>query len=347
MNREQTLLVAHARKILRYLAARHGQQPFLIVTHDYPDPDTIACAFALSYLCDHFKIQNRIVYGGVIGRMENKEMVKLLKIPLHRVKFSDFRKYKRYALLDTQPSFENNSFPSDRRANLVIDQHPYVKKPEADLVIVDPDCGATSVILAQCLLQMRSKIPPRIATALAYGIIADTLNLYRVGQPEIIETYQALLPHCDIRTLAKIQNPSHSKSFFKTLRRAIESARGKRGLMFAHLGEVESPDVVSQVADFLLTYKNTERAFCTGRFRSKLHASLRLSSNNREAGQILRDIFDNQGDAGGHGSIAGGSFYVTTFRDEYKWKKAEEELTLRLLKRLRIPQKGEFYFPFR
>lgn len=343
----KSLITANARKILRFFARLKSDQPFLIITHDYPDPDTIASAYALGCLCEHFKISFRIVYGGIIGRMENRAMVQLLKIPVHKVKAADFRKYSRYALLDTQPSFENNSFPASRRATLVIDQHPYVKKPEADLAIVDPECGATSVILAHCLFQAKIKIPQRTATALAYGILADTLNLYRDGKPEIVRTYQALLPFCDIRALAKIQNPSRSRKFFTTLGKGIQNAMVRRGLIVGHLGIVESPDLVAQTADFLLTYRGMQRSFCTGRFKNKLHVSLRMASTNCEAGQILRDIFENHGEAGGHGSIGGGSFYVTTFADEQKWKEAETELTEKLLKRLRIPAKGEFYFPFR
>ncbi len=336
-----------AKKILDYFHHHRLTTPLLILTHDYPDPDTIASAFALSVLCENFGIGSRIVYGGIIGRMENREMVQLLKIPLHRVKPADFRNYSRYALLDTQPFFENNSFPSNKHATIVIDQHPYIKKPQADLVVINPDCGATSVILAQCLFQAKLKISPRVATALVYGIMSDTLNLYRVGCPDIIRTYQQLLPLCDMRSLAKIQNPTHSRRFFTTLSKAIQNAKCRRGLIVTHLGTVENPDLVSQVADFLLTYKGVQRCLCTGRFKTKLHVSLRLDSANADAGSILRDVFENQGEAGGHGSIAGGSFHVSAFTDNVKWKSAEEEITQRLLRRLRIPCKGDFYFPFR
>lgn len=336
-----------ARKILRFLSHHKINSPLLIMTHDYPDPDTLASAFALSYLCEHFGITSRIVYGGIIGRTENRGMVQILQIPVHKVKPADFRKYSRYALLDTQPDFENNSFPNNKKATIIIDQHPFIKKPEADLVIVNPDCGATSVILAQCLFQAKLKIPPSIATALAYGIISDTMNLYRTNRPEIIKVYLDLLPHCDLRALARIQNPTRSRKFFMTLGSAIRNAMTRRQLVMIHLGLVETPDLVAQVADFLLTYKGMKWACCTGRFKHKLHVSLRLSNPNVDAGKILRDAFENQGEAGGHDNIAGGSISLGERTPEPKWKAAEEELTARLMKRLRIPAKGEFHFPFR
>ncbi len=337
-----------ARKILRFLSSRKESfSPLLILTHDYPDPDTLASAFALSYLAEQgFGISCRIVYGGVIGRMENRGMVSILKIPAHKIKLSDFRKYSNVALLDTQPAFRNNSFPKNRRATLVIDQHPFVEKPDAECVIIDTECRATSVLLAQALLHSKLKIPANVATALAYGILSDTLNLYRAARPDIIQIYMSILSRSDIRALARIQNPYRSRRFFVTLREGIQNAMMRRRLVISHLGVVENPDLVSQVADFLLTYKGTLRSLCTGRYKEKLYVSLRMANPNAEACDIIRDVFMSHGEAGGHDNIAGGSFYVGKASDEKKWIESEQSFVNKVLKRLRIPQ-GDFHFPFR
>lgn len=344
-----------ARRILRFLASRKEKiSPLFILTHDYPDPDALASAFALSHVAQkRFGISTRIAYGGIIGRMENRAMVQILKIPAHRLQSSDFKKYQHIAMMDTQPFFENNPFPKNRRAALVVDQHPFVKKPAADLAIIDPECGATSVILAQVLIQAKMEIPGPVATALAYGILSDTMNLYRARRMDVVETYLEILSHCDLRALARIQNPVRSKKFFSTLSKAIQNAASKRGLMAAHLGPVESPDLVSQITDFLLTYKGVRKVICTGRYKGKLHVSLRIAKPGVDASEMLRDVFIHPGKAGGHDNIAGGSFEVGPRRkgplalDDPAWDSAEEELIQRLLKRLRLPAKGEFYYPFR
>ena len=344
-----------ARRVLRFLAGQKDKiSPLLILTHDYPDPDSLASAFALYYVAQkRFGMSARIAYGGIIGRMENRAMAQILKIPARRVQPSDFKKYEHIALMDTQPLFENNSFPKNRRATIVIDQHPFVKKPAADFWIVDPECGATSVILAQVLLQAKMEIPAPVATALAYGILSDTMNLYRARRVDVVKTYLEILSYCDLRALARIQNPVRSKKFFRTLSKAIQNAASKRGLMVAHLGPVESPDLVSQIADFLLTYKGILKAVCTGRYKGKLHVSLRIAKPGVDASEMLRDVFIHPGKAGGHGNIAGGSFEVGPRRggplalEDPAWKSAEEELIQRLLKRLRLPAKGEFHYPFR
>ena len=53
-------ITGSARKILRFLSRVKLDSPLLILTHDYPDPDTLASAYALSYLCGYFKIQTKI-----------------------------------------------------------------------------------------------------------------------------------------------------------------------------------------------------------------------------------------------------------------------------------------------
>ena len=343
------MVTKSAQKLLNFLDQRGGKiSPLLILMHDYPDPDALASGYGLKHLVEKtYHMSARIVYQGVIGRMENRTMVKILKLPVYKLRAEDLTRYKHTALVDTQPVFENNSFPKKRKATLVIDQHHSEVKPIADCTIVDTECGATAVIVAQALLLKGVEIPARLATALAYGIISDTMNLYRANRPDIIETYLKVIPNCDMKALAKIQTPVRSRRFFATLGKGIQNAVARSGLITAHLGEVENPDLVSMVADFLLTYKNIKKSFCTGRYRGRLHVSLRMERSTLNAGDVLRDIFHNRGEAGGHGVIAGGSFNVGEEATLEKWVEAEEEVVTRLLKRLRIRSGGELYYPFR
>ena len=345
----QYSIVKEGHQLISFLSKKGKTiSPLLIMTHDYPDPDSLASAFALKYLAEEgFQIQSKIVYGGIIGRMENRTMVNILKLPAHKLKPSDFKKFQHVALLDTQPSFHNNSFPKDRRATIVIDQHESPIAPASEFSIVDTECAATSVILAQALLSMKINIPDTVATALVYGILTDTLNLYREDKPIVTQTYLKLLPYCNMKELAKIQNPARSRKFFTTLSRGIQQAMISRRLIVSNIGFVENPDLVSQIADFLLSYNGTLWSFCTGRFKSKLHVSLRAESPQADAGEILRDIFDNKNQAGGHGSIGGGSLEVGLNAPEEVWIEKEKMLVERLKKRVRVPLKNEFHHPFR
>lgn len=340
---------SNAQQLLSFLSQRGDSlSPLLILTHNYPDPDGLAAAFALSYLAQqHFGITSKIVYGGVIGRRENKAMVKLLKMPLRKFRPDLLKKHRGFAVVDTQPKFKNNPFPDNRKATIIIDQHASTEKPSAELAIVDTECGATCVIVAQALLLQGGDIPARVATALVYGILSDTLDLYRARRADVIQTYLSIIPQCDLRLLAQIQNPTQSKSFFITLHRALNGAILHRRLLVSHLGFVANPDLVSQMADFLLTYEGTQWSFCTGRFRGSIYASLRTSVSNAQAGEVLRAVFDNPRQAGGHANIAGGSHKIAKNPTEEQWEEAEKNLQEKLFRKLRRSSKAEYRRPFK
>lgn len=310
--------------------------------HDYPDPDALAAAFGLQHLAGAgFGVETCIAYRGQVGRMENKTMVHLLRIPTRKFRPAMLTRYTSTALVDTQPAFENNPFPEARKAELVIDQHPPVLAPLAELSLVDPDCGATCAIVAQALLQLGLPLPPRVATALAYGILSDTLDLYRAQGRETIETYLQVLHQADMRVLARIQNPVRPQKYFACLAKGILEARLHQRLVVTHLGDVDTPDRVAELAEFLLAYRPVSWCLVTGRYKGRLHASLRSTRTRVEAGEVLRDVFENRDEAGGHGAVAGGSCPVGVGATPKSWKAREEILTARLVKRLGLPSRVE------
>jgi len=334
--------------LLRFLAERGTSlSPLMILTHDYPDPDALAAAFGLQHLLHAgFGIESRLGYRGEIGRMENRAMVRLLGIPIRKLPPAWLRRFPRVALVDTQPGFNNNPFPADQHATLIIDQHASNQVPDADLVVVDPECGATCVIVACALLQQGVVIPERIATALAYGILTDTLGFYRVPRQDVVNIYLQVLHHADMATLARIQNPVRTRKFFATLSNGVRGATLRGRLLVSHLGAVETPDLVSQVAEYLLAYRRATWCLTTGRYKGRLHASLRTTLPDTPAGEVLRDAFNDPRAAGGHGAIAGGSCRVGADASEEAWQAQEQNLEERLRRRLRIPARIKPRRPF-
>lgn len=339
-----------AHTLIRFLR-RQGRSlsPLLILTHDHPDPDAIASAWALSYLAQRLRgVESRIVYGGIIGRVENQSMVRLLRIPVHPLRVrSDFRKVRAVALVDTQPLFGNNPFPKDGQAALVVDHHPPVQGGSALISVIDPSAGATSVILAQALLEAGFPVPEDLATALVYGIVSETQDLGRETRQREIQTYRRILPFCDIRCLALIQNPQRPEEFFRTLKRSLDNAFTAGPLIGAHLGPVSSPDLVSQTSDFLLSYEGSRWSVCTGRYQNRLHFSVRALRPDRHAGRLLQHALQERESAGGHGSMAGGSLMLPMNAGQARWRREEERVVSGLLRRLRPGRVPEKRFPFR
>lgn len=334
--------------ILSYLAEKgRSLSPLLILTHNHPDPDAMASAWALAYLADRLhRVRSRIVYGGIIGRMENQMMVRLLRLPIHPVKPEDFERYRSIALVDTQPPFQNNRFPPNRRAAAVIDHHPRNPRTQADLLLIDEEAGATTTLLTEALDESGLSIPTALATALVYGIGSETQNLGREAGPRDVAAYRALFPRISMRTLARIQNPLRPGSFFHTLGKAIHRAFVVKDVIGVHLGEVPSQDIVAHMADLLMTHEGMRWSITTGRYEGRLFVSLRTRNPRAEAGRLLWRLLGAGTSAGGHGMIAGGSVAVGDAPED-GWRKAEDDVVQAFLKSQGHKEPFDFTFPFR
>lgn len=321
--------------------------PLLIVTHNHPDPDAMASAFAVQYLGRKLTgLRSRIVYGGIVGRAENQAMAQVLKIPLHPVRKEDFAHHKSIALVDTQPAFKNHCLPARRGADLVVDHHRAGRRPRSGEFLVDETSGATATILTEALLDSGVSIPPRLATALVYAIGSETQTLAAEAGGRDIQAYVALFPRCDLRRLARIQNPERHSSFFLTLARALRQTFVYEEVMGVHLGITLSSDVVAQIADLLLTHEGIRWVICTGRFGGRLVISLRTKNSRPLADHVLLGLVTRKGGAGGHGKIAGGSIPVGDDAPDHRWEEEETALTMRFLRRLGHRDAIEFHYPF-
>ena len=83
--------IADKLKRLKELTA--GKRKILILTHINPDPDAIASAYALRHLFKKWGVNSVIAYEGVIGRPENRAMMRRLRIPLRSIKTLDPRNF--------------------------------------------------------------------------------------------------------------------------------------------------------------------------------------------------------------------------------------------------------------
>ena len=164
------------------LRAIEGPAPLVILPHDNPDPDAMASAAALRFIVKqaHKEKEVIIALGGIVGRAENRAMLRYLHIKLVPVGEIDFSLNPQVALVDTQPGRINNSLPENFTPTIVIDHHPaygpYDSVPFLDL---REGYGATSTILTEYLEETHLDVESKIATALFYGINAETQDLGR------------------------------------------------------------------------------------------------------------------------------------------------------------------------
>lgn len=281
---------------------------WLVLTHDNPDPDSLASAAALStVLRTCFRRKVTTAYGGIIGRAENRQMVRTLGLSLSHVRHLSWGHYKHFALVDCQPDTGNNALPSELTVDVVVDHHPPRRNSRsARFADIRTQYGATATIAAEYLAAAGIEIDRKLATALVYAIRTETQDFGREFSQFDRIVYDALYPKADLRALARIQTPPLSVDYFRNLHRAVSGLQGVSTLVVTHLGRIEQPDIVPEIADLILRLEGKTWALASGAFADRLYLSLRTTNPRGDAGSLMRRLLGRRGRGGGHGMTAGG-----------------------------------------
>src|SRR3989338_411697 len=73
----------------------------VVLTHDNPDPDSVSSAVALAYIVkNRFKIPTAVKYGGIVGRAENRAMIRVLGLRVQPFSEADFKPGVDFAFVD-------------------------------------------------------------------------------------------------------------------------------------------------------------------------------------------------------------------------------------------------------
>lgn len=312
-----------------------GKGKVLIVTHDNPDPDSLAAAVALRHLLLMKTGQEAVIgYGGVVGRSENRSMVKLLEIPL--VPFSQLKldQYTVVCMVDTQPNTGNNSYPADRPVHLVIDHHPLKSDLSAVCwVDVREHYGASATILFEYLSAQEVSINTRLATSLFYAIKSETQDLGREWSRADRDAYLKLLPLSNNRILFNIVHPQVPRAYFSAFRTAIENALIYGEVLVFNLHQIENPDLVAELADFMLRQEGVQYVLGMGWYEGMEILSMRANVPEARLGLAIQQMVTGIGTAGGHGMIAGGQLRNIAL-DESSQQELQRLLTRRMFKAL-------------
>jgi nanoRNase/pAp phosphatase (c-di-AMP/oligoRNAs hydrolase) len=280
----------------------------LILTHDNPDPDAIASAWGLSYLLKKkIALTSNIVYSGLIGRAENRALVKVLKIPLVRYENFTWNGDQSVVMVDSQPYTGNNPLPSDIIPDGIIDHHPLRKTTKYErFALIDEHIGATSTIITASFKRQKLFMPKKIATALFYAIRSETKDLGWEGSELDYKNYLYLLPRVDFHALHKIMHPRLPKEYYQMINVAINRSRIFRTAVVCPLGKVPYPELPAEIADFLIFRENIDMSLVLGIFQNDMYLSIRSLRRKVNSAALMRKIIRGYGTGGGHEIMAGG-----------------------------------------
>ncbi|QEH37293.1 putative manganese-dependent inorganic pyrophosphatase [Aquisphaera giovannonii] len=302
---DQPARVVRSERVLAVLA------PFrriAVVSHVNPDPDSLASMLGLKALIEAAQPGKPVLLTveGMIARAENRAMVELIPVPLVPVESVTIDPDTAVIMVDSQPRTGRRG-SEEALPQVVIDHH----ETGGDLTGVlfrdiRTHMGATSTMVTGYLIEQKVLVPPELATALLYGIESETTGYPREATSLDDGALVWLFPRANKDLLARIRNPRLPHSHFATFQHALSNAFLYRDLIVSWCGEVTQPDIIAEVADFFIRFDRVHWALAIGLFERHLKLSLRASGLGDRAGEVLREVVDGIGSAGGHDKRAGG-----------------------------------------
>lgn len=285
-----------------------GRGKIIIIVHDNPDPDCLASALALRHLFVMKLNKDAVIaFSGIIARGENLVMAKELEVPLTPLGIVDMKEYQVICMLDTQPGTGNNALPPEARVDIIVDHHPIRElSRQGRWVDIRDDYGVTATILYEYLLAQEVNIGTKLATALFYAIKSETQDLGREANRPDRDAYLRLFPLTNKKLLYEITHPKLPKEYFLTVNTAVERANIYDSVLISNLESIMFPEIVAEMADFLLRLENIETTLCMGQYADDMIVSIRTMRHDLNAGEIIKRLVRGIGAAGGHGMMAGG-----------------------------------------
>lgn len=309
----------NAQKLYSLLASWTGTLG--IITHKNPDPDAISSAMALSVIANDAsagKLQSRILYEGNIGHQENRAFVNLLEIQIEHLTPEILQQCDYLALVDCVGPGINNDLPPETKVNIIIDHHSaenVVRINPPDFLESNPDAGATASIMAQYLQELYLTFDTKVATALFYGIRADTKEFQRNLSSQDLHNAAFLLPIANRSLLEIIMSPSMAQETLDVVGAAIKNREIKHGYLFSNVGYIRNRDAIPQAADMLLSLEGVTTSMVYGITDSAIVLSARNKDIRLHIGDVMKEAFSvvPGASAGGHATMAALSIPLNVF----------------------------------
>ncbi len=285
-----------ARQLADILESTNGR--LAILTQDNPDPDSIASATALQAIAEEFSIEADILYDGDIGHQENRAFVNLLGIELlAREDAQAIETYDRIALVDNMKSGDQ---PVEFEIDIFIDHYEPDDEFDAEFVDIRTNVSSTSTILTKYLQEFDLSPSETVATALLYGIRAETVDFKRDTTPADLTAAAYLHPFANHDTLEQVESPSMSPETLDVLAEAIQSREVQGSHLFSTAGFIRDRDALEQAAQYLLDLEGITTSAVFGIVDNEIIVAARSKDIRINIGSVLKSGFDEIGEVVGH-----------------------------------------------
>lgn len=275
-----------------------------ILIQDTPDPDSIASATALQAIADAHDLDADIIYDGEVAHQENRAFVNLLGIELwSRNEADSLDDYDILAQVDySSVDQSDDGDQSQEYANIDIYIDHIEPEDELDVSFADirTNVSSTSTVLTKYLQEFNLSPSETVATALLYGIRAETMDFKRDTTPADLTAAAYLHPFANHDTLEQVESQSMSPETLDVLAEAIQNRQVQGSHLFSSAGFIRDREALTQAAQHLLNLEGITTTSVLGIADERIYLAARSKDIRINIGRVLEDAFSEMGEAAGH-----------------------------------------------
>lgn len=292
-------------KIKKLIKALKDKKRIFIQTHNYPDHDAVASAFALHYLLKSFKIESNIIFHGDILRDSLQRMIDCLNIPILPHYKYELNDEDTIVIVDANKKNKNVTALKGNVA-AVIDHHPGIAHEDLEFCDIRSDYGACASIIFSYFAELMLEPGTEVATALHAGIVFDTHQFTRNASPTDIETVAMLYSVSDVNLVNSLVRNSIKLDDFRQYRYLLEKLRVKGNFAYCHFSDGCNKDLLAILADYLLSVEEIKFVVLSAQSIEGISFCVRSEIPEIPANTAVQKLLAGIGSGGGHVDMAGG-----------------------------------------
>lgn len=284
---------------------RQAPDEVFLQPHNVPDPDAIASCLGLHYLLEARGIKTAIVYDRNVEKANSLKMLELFNVPMklasdvHTLGEEDWA-----VLVDAQKGNANiTDLATDEVA--AIDHHEDMGDKGYRFSDIRPNVGSCAAIIAEYFFENRINPPPRLATALLYGIFMDTDNLTRGARTLDIDMFYRLYSIADLTIINELRGNELAQEDLGLYADAFKTVEIYDDAGFLSL-ESLNDSLLGAAGDIVVSVSGVNVVVAYSKRTSGVKLSVRSILPAIRANELVRSIVEGVGFGGGHFHMAGG-----------------------------------------
>ncbi|HOF01443.1 MAG TPA: DHHA1 domain-containing protein [Spirochaetota bacterium] len=276
-----------------------------IQTHNFPDHDAVASAFALQYLLRNYNIKTSIIYEGEIQRDSLRLMIEGLHIDIKHAGAYELKESDKIIIVDGCKGNKNVTDLIGEEV-AVIDHHQVKVTEDVAYVDIRPEYGACSTIIFSYYILLKQDMPKDVATALLIGLNMDTALLTRGVSEEDIGAYSYLYSYANSKMVNSILRNYIQQKDLRFYKEAIDNLKIIDKVGFCYFPDGCNQNLLGIIGDFFLSLREVDFMVLAANNENNINLSVRSERDDWNAARVIQKVLSGIGFGGGHSDMAGG-----------------------------------------